>query len=126
MPPEFPELAGRTFGSWTPVRELGEGGQGVVYLAEKRKSTALFNIIKGIAGSVPDIWEDHLVDAIRELDFEVGALKVIHSLPDDCSLEEIQYRLYFCEKVKRGIQAVDDGKVFPQEEAEARVKEWLR
>ena len=54
------------------------------------------------------------------------AMKVIQSLPDDCTLEEIQARLYFCEKVEKGIRAVDEGRVLSQADAEAQVKEWLK
>jgi len=54
------------------------------------------------------------------------ALALIKSLPDDCTLEEIQYHLYVREKVERGMQAVRDGRVVPQAEAEKRVKAWLK
>ncbi|MBI1901990.1 MAG: hypothetical protein HYS13_12880 [Planctomycetia bacterium] len=54
------------------------------------------------------------------------AIKLIQSLPDDCTLEEIQYHLYVRQKVERGIAAIDAGQVVPQEEAERRVSEWLR
>jgi hypothetical protein len=54
------------------------------------------------------------------------AIDLIKSLPEDCTLEDIQHHLYVCEKVRRGIQAVDDGRVVSQDEAERRVREWLR
>ena len=52
------------------------------------------------------------------------AMRVIQSLPDDCTLEDIQYHLYVRAKVERGLQAVNDGRVVPQEEAERRIREW--
>ena len=55
------------------------------------------------------------------LDAKQQALKLIESLPDDCSLEDIHYRLYFCEKVEKGIQAIAEGRVVSQNDAEARV-----
>ncbi len=51
---------------------------------------------------------------------------VIQSLPDDCTLEDIQYHLYVRAKIERGMKAVDDGRILSQEQAEAQVKEWLK
>jgi predicted transcriptional regulator len=52
------------------------------------------------------------------------ALRVIQSLPDDCTMEDIQYHLYVRDKVERGMQAIADGRVVSQEEAERRIREW--
>jgi predicted transcriptional regulator len=54
------------------------------------------------------------------------AIKLIQSLPDDCTVEDIQYHLYVREKVMRGLAAVDEGRVVPQAEAERRIAEWGR
>ena len=51
-------------------------------------------------------------------------IRLIQSLPDDCTLKDIQYHLYVRAKVERGLQAVNDGRVVPQEEAERRIREW--
>ncbi|HJW85711.1 MAG TPA: hypothetical protein VJ440_03675 [Candidatus Brocadiaceae bacterium] len=53
-------------------------------------------------------------------------MKVIKSLPDDCTIEDIQYRLYVLEKVEQGIRAIDEGRVVPHEEVEKRVRKWLK
>ena len=50
---------------------------------------------------------------------EVQAL--LDKLPDDCSLEDVQYHLYVMEKVQRGIQAANDHGSVSQEEAEQRL-----
>jgi predicted transcriptional regulator len=52
------------------------------------------------------------------------AIRLIQSLPDDCSLEEIQYHLDVIQKVERSLAAIDEGQVVPQEEAERRVAGW--
>ena len=49
------------------------------------------------------------------------AIRLIQSMPDDCSLGEIQYHLYVIQKIERGLAAIDEGRVVPQEEAERRV-----
>ncbi|MCI2424653.1 hypothetical protein LM599_01275 [Candidatus Acetothermia bacterium] len=54
------------------------------------------------------------------------AIELIRSLPDDCTLEDIQYHLYVRTKVERGIRAIDEGRVVTQEEAEKKVKEWIK
>jgi predicted transcriptional regulator len=54
------------------------------------------------------------------------AIDLIQSLPDDCSLEDIQYHLYVREKVERGLRAIDEGRFVTQDEAEQQVAEWLR
>jgi len=43
------------------------------------------------------------------------------SLPDDSTLEEIQYHLYVRQKVLRGLQDVEEGRVRTQEEMEREV-----
>jgi hypothetical protein len=53
-------------------------------------------------------------------------IKIIESLPEDCTLEEIHYHLYVREKVERGIKAIDEGQVVSQAEAEDEVKGWLK
>ena len=52
------------------------------------------------------------------------AISLIHSLPDDCTIEDIQYHLYVRQKVHRGIAAIDQGRTVTQEEAEKRVAQW--
>jgi len=52
------------------------------------------------------------------------AIRLIQSLPDDCSLEEIQYHLDVIQKVENGLAAIDEGRIVSQEEAERRVAGW--
>jgi predicted transcriptional regulator len=53
------------------------------------------------------------------------AIQLIRRLPDDTTLEEIQYHLYVQQKVRRGMQDVEEGKVYSQEEVEKRMKRWV-
>lgn len=53
-------------------------------------------------------------------------IKMLESLPDDCTWEDIQYHIYVREKVERGMAAADAGDIISQEEAERRVDEWLK
>ncbi len=49
---------------------------------------------------------------------------LLHKLPDDCSLEDIQYHLYVLEKVRNGLEAADSQGTISQEEAEERLSRW--
>ncbi len=53
---------------------------------------------------------------------EVEAL--LKKLPDECTLEDIQYHLYVIEKVQRGIRAADQHGELTQEQAEQRLARW--
>jgi len=50
---------------------------------------------------------------------------LLKKLPDDCSLEDIQYHLYVIEKIQRGIEAAEKKGVVSQEEAEKRLNKYL-
>ena len=54
---------------------------------------------------------------------EVKAL--LQKLPDDCSLEDIQYHLYVIEKVRNGLEAANSQGTVPQAEVEQRLGKWL-
>ncbi|MCR4286611.1 MAG: hypothetical protein NUW09_01210 [Deltaproteobacteria bacterium] len=52
-------------------------------------------------------------------------VKLLENLPDNCSLEDIQYHLYVLQKVERGLKDAKEGRVIKQEEVEKRLKRWL-
>jgi predicted transcriptional regulator len=54
---------------------------------------------------------------------EVRAL--LETLPDDASLNDIQYHIYVRQKIERGLEAIRKGNVIPQEEIEKRMARWL-
>ena len=64
--------------------------------------------------------------AEEKMPIKEQAIELIKSLPDDCTLEDIQYHLYVRAKVERGIKAIDEGRMVSQEEAEKKVKEWVK
>ena len=51
--------------------------------------------------------------------------ELLGKLPNDCSIEDIQYHLYVLEKVRNGLEAVESDGGIRQEEAEARLSKWL-
>jgi hypothetical protein len=54
------------------------------------------------------------------------AIDLIKSLPEYSTFEDIQYHLYVREKVERGLRAIADGDVVSQDQAEKKVKQWLK
>jgi hypothetical protein len=50
---------------------------------------------------------------------------LLSRLPDDCSLEDIQYHLYVLEKVRAGLESADTKGGIPQEEVERILEKWL-
>ena len=52
--------------------------------------------------------------------------QLLGHLPDDSTLEDIQYHLYVLEKIKRGRADVAAGHTCTHEEARARMQRWLQ
>jgi hypothetical protein len=50
---------------------------------------------------------------------------LLHRLPENCSLEDIQYPLYVLDKVKRGLDDAHQQGTISQEDAEKRLRQWL-
>jgi predicted transcriptional regulator len=51
--------------------------------------------------------------------------KLLRRLPEDCSMEDIQYHIYVLQKIERGLQQADQGMVISAEAVEKRMKKWL-
>jgi len=49
---------------------------------------------------------------------------ILDKLPDDCSLEDVQYHLYVIEKIRRGIDRAEKEGVLSQEEVERKLNRW--
>jgi len=50
---------------------------------------------------------------------------LLHRLPENCSLEDIQYHLYVLDKVKRGLDDAHQQGTISQEDVEKRLSQWL-
>jgi predicted transcriptional regulator len=51
--------------------------------------------------------------------------QLLAQLPDDATLEDIQYHVYVLEKIQRGRADVDAGRRYTTDEARARLAQWL-
>jgi hypothetical protein len=52
------------------------------------------------------------------------ALQAITSLPDDAPIDDIMYRLYIIDKVRKGQQAIRDGEVLTAHQLEKEIERW--
>lgn len=51
--------------------------------------------------------------------------RMIESLPEDATWEDVQYSIYVRERIERGRCEAADGKILDEEEVERRMKPWL-
>jgi predicted transcriptional regulator len=52
-------------------------------------------------------------------------LKLLETLPEEASLEDIQYHLYVLQYIGRGQQDIAAGRTLSQDEVERRMARWL-
>ena len=51
--------------------------------------------------------------------------RMLDTLPEDATLEDVQYSIYVRERIERARREADEGKLIDQDEVEARMKSWL-
>ncbi len=53
--------------------------------------------------------------------------EILDHLPDDCSLEDVQYHLYVVQKIERGLADAEAGRTVSQEEVERELRrKWTQ
>lgn len=52
------------------------------------------------------------------------ALNTINQLPENADMEEIMYRLYVLDKVRKGQEAVEQGETLTSEELQQNIDSW--
>lgn len=50
---------------------------------------------------------------------------LLDKLPDECTLEDVQYHLYVTEKIKSSLARAANGETLTQTEAERKFKRWI-
>lgn len=50
---------------------------------------------------------------------------LLETLPDDCTLEDIQYHLYVVEKIQRGINRANQEGTFSHDAVERKFSKWV-
>jgi len=52
------------------------------------------------------------------------ALETIGKLPDDADMDEIMYRLYVLDKIRKGQQAIEQGQTTTSEDLKREIESW--
>jgi predicted transcriptional regulator len=52
------------------------------------------------------------------------AINAISSLPESATIDDIMYRLYVIDKVKKGLEAIDRGETLTIEELNEEINSW--
>ena len=52
------------------------------------------------------------------------ALDAISKLPDDADMDEIMYRLYVLDKIRKGKEAVSQGRTISSEDLKREIASW--
>ena len=61
-----------------------------------------------------------------ETNYKQVALRIIESMPDDASLDDIMYELYFRQRVDRGLSELEEGKTITHESVKQSLATWLQ
>ena len=73
--------------------------------------------------------ESRREDQIKRKDGAMNTAKkevqsLLKKLPDNCTIEDIQYHLYVIEKIQRGIERAEKEGTVSQEDVEKRFSRW--
>jgi len=52
-------------------------------------------------------------------------LDLVKKLPEDCTLEDVQYELYVRQKIERSMEAAAAGRVHSHEQVKKHLSKWL-
>jgi len=52
-------------------------------------------------------------------------MHILERLPEDASLEDIQYHIYVRQKIEHGLEDVETGRTLSEEEFDRRMAKWL-
>ena len=50
---------------------------------------------------------------------------LLERLPDNCTLEDVQYYLYVIQKIERGLRDAEEGRVYGEEVVEKKMSKWF-
>ncbi len=52
-------------------------------------------------------------------------LNLVENMPEDVTWDDIQYQMYVCEAIEKGLQEMEESDGIPQEEAERIMDAWF-
>lgn len=51
--------------------------------------------------------------------------ELLDKMPEEASLEDTQYHIYVRQKIQKGLEAANEGRVISQDEMEKRMRRWI-
>ncbi len=54
------------------------------------------------------------------------AIKVLQAMPDDCTWEQVRYRLYLNHQIAMGETDIEAGRTIPHEQVMQEMEQWLK
>ena len=57
---------------------------------------------------------------------KANVIKTLTRFPDNFSIDDLVDEMILLDKIERGIQDADNGKVISEDELDKRIKEWSR
>ena len=51
--------------------------------------------------------------------------QLLDQLPENVSFDDIQYHIYICQRINRGLEDVESGNTILEEELEKRRAQWI-
>jgi hypothetical protein len=67
----------------------------------------------------------NIKEEIKMFGVKQEVIKMIQSLPNEVTIDDIMAELYFKSQVDAGLKELDEGKGIPHEEVEKRMSKWL-
>ena len=55
-----------------------------------------------------------------------SAINIIKKLPENCTIEDIQYELYFKSKVEKGLQDIKVKNILSEKEMDKEISSWQK
>ena len=52
-------------------------------------------------------------------------MRILERLPEDVSMEDIQYHIYVRQKIDHGLADIEAGRTISEEEFDRRMEKWL-
>jgi hypothetical protein len=69
---------------------------------------------------------DAMATKAKKPNVKAQVREMLDSLPDNCTVEDVQYQLYVIEKINRSEESLRRDGGIPHEEVKRRVASWLK
>jgi hypothetical protein len=96
------------------------GAEPPILWLEPRNPRLEPRLLNGAAASGVQCYHVHEMASAKQ-----AVLDLVTNLPDDASLEDIQYHLYVLQRLASGLEEAESGKVISAEQMEERFAKWI-